>query len=156
MAGKSKRHSKGKTAKKAGGHSKKRLSAKSAHSKSTKTLTRKTMSKPTRKNATIKVTAPLKKSQLYSHLAECTQLTRKDIANVFDALSEVTQSHLKKGAPGEFTVPSLMKIKIIHKPATKARKGINPFTGQETTFKARPARNVVKVRPLKALKEMAN
>ena len=156
MAGKSKRHSKGKTAVKASGHSKKRLSAKSAHSKSTKTSMRKSMTKTTRKNATIKVSSPLKKSQLYSHLAECTQLTRKDISNVFNALAEVTQSHLKKGAPGEFTVPGLLKIKIVHKLATKPRRGINPFTGQEITFKARPARNVVKVRPLKALKEMAN
>ena len=66
------------------------------------------------------------------------------------------ESHLKKGAPGEFTVPGLMKCKVIRKPATKARKGINPFTGEEVMFKAKPARNVIKVRPLKALKEMVN
>ncbi len=155
MARKSKSHSKGKTAKKAGGR--RTLSAKSAGSKTTKTSARKTMKKATtRKNATLKVSSPLKKSQLYAHLAECTELTRKDIAGIFGALTEVVQSHLKRGGPGEFTVPGLMKCKVIHKPATKARRGINPFTGQETTFKARPARNVVKVRPLKALKEMAN
>ena len=61
---------------------------------------------------------------------------------------------LGKRGPGVFTVPSLMKIKVVRKPATKARKGINPFTGEETVFKAKPARNVVKVLPLKALKEM--
>ena len=53
-----------------------------------------------------------------------------------------------------FNVPGLMKIKVVRKPATKARKGINPFTGEETMFKAKPARNVVKVTPLKALKDM--
>jgi len=159
MARKSKSHSKkGKKARKAGTwNSKGRLSARSAHSKTTSTRKiMKTKKHKTRKSAAIRVTAPLKKSQLYSHLAECTELTRKDISSVFGALTEVIQSHLRKGAPGEFTVPGLMKCKVIHKPATKARKGINPFTGQETMFKARPARNVVKVRPLKALKEMAN
>ena len=47
-----------------------------------------------------------------------------------------------------------MKVKVVRKPATKARKGINPFTQEETVFKAKPARNVVKVLPLKALKDM--
>ena len=112
--------------------------------------------KATRKNASLKLSKPLKKAQLYSHLSECISLTRKEIANVFEALSEVMESHLKKGAPGEFTVPGLMKCKVIRKPATKARKGINPFTGEEVMFKAKPARNVIKVRPLKALKEMVN
>ena len=60
---------------------------------------------------------------------------------------------LKKG-PGTFTVPGLMKVTVVRKPATKARKGTNPFTGEEMTFKAKPARNVVKVRALKALKDM--
>ena len=109
-----------------------------------------------RKNATLKVGKPLKKAQLYSHLSDCTQLSRKEIAGIFGALSEVMESHLKKGGPGEFTVPGLMKCKVIRKPATKARRGINPFTGEETTFKAKAARNVIKVRPLKALKEMVN
>ena len=51
-------------------------------------------------------------------------------------------------------LPGLMKITVVRKPAPKARKGINPFTKEETMFKAKPARNVVKVRPLKALKDM--
>ena len=110
----------------------------------------------TRKNAALKVGKPLKKAQLYSHLSECNGISRKEIAGVFEGLSEIMESHLKKGGPGEFTVPGLMKCKVIRKPATKARKGINPFTGEPTTFKAKPARNVIKVRPLKALKEMVN
>ncbi|MCK4951550.1 MAG: HU family DNA-binding protein, partial [Gammaproteobacteria bacterium] len=56
--------------------------------------------------------------------------------------------------PGTFTVPGLMKVKVVRKPATKARKGINPFTGEEMMFKAKPARNVAKVLPLKGLKDM--
>ena len=63
--------------------------------------------------------------------------------------------HLKPGGAGQFTLPGLAKVTTKHKKATKARKGINPFTGEETTFKAKPACNVVKVRPLKKLKEMA-
>ena len=109
-----------------------------------------------RKSASLKVTKPLKKAQLFSHISECNGLTRKEISGVFEALGEIMESHLKKGGPGEFTVPGLMKCKVIHKPATKARKGINPFTGEETMFKAKPARNIIKVRPLKALKEMVN
>ena len=62
---------------------------------------------------------------------------------------------MKKGAAGEFTVPGLMKLQVKSKPATKARKGVNPFTGEEMMFKAKPARRTVKVRPLKKLKEMA-
>ena len=108
------------------------------------------------KSAAMKLSKPLKKSQLYSHLSECKGISRRQIADVFCGLSEIMESHLKKGAPGEFTVPGLMKCKVIRKPATKARKGINPFTGEEVMFKAKPARNVIKVRPLKALKEMVN
>jgi nucleoid DNA-binding protein len=112
--------------------------------------------KTIRKSAAVKVAKPMKKAQLYSHISECSGVSRKEVACVFDALGEIMESHLKKGAPGEFTVPGLMKCKVIRKPATKARKGINPFTGEPTTFKAKPARNVIKVRPLKALKEMVN
>jgi hypothetical protein len=61
---------------------------------------------------------------------------------------------LGRSGPGTFTVPGLMKVKVVRKPATKARKGLNPFTGEETVFKAKPARNVVKVLPLKGLKDM--
>ena len=94
------------------------------------------------------------KSEIYAHIAEETELSRKQIASVFDSLSGLIDKNLKPRGPGFFTVPGLMKIKVIKKPATKARKGINPFTGEETIFKAKPARKVVKVLPLKALKDM--
>ena len=101
--------------------------------------------------------APVKartKSQILSDIAEETGLTRKQVQGVFDSMSGLIKKDLGKRGPGVFSVPGLMKVKVVRKPATKARKGINPFTGEETTFKAKPARNVVKVLPLKALKDM--
>ncbi len=100
-----------------------------------------------------KVNKPRTKSQVLAALSDNTGLTKKEVGVVFDTLGELIGNDLKKG-PGTFTVPGLMKVTVVRKPATKARKGINPFTGEETTFKAKPARNVVKVRPLKALKDM--
>lgn len=94
------------------------------------------------------------KSEVFNALAEETGLTRKQVSAVFDSLAKQIGRNLGKKGPGVFAVPGLMKIKVIRKPATKARKGINPFTGEETMFKAKPARNVVKVQPLKALKDM--
>lgn len=73
---------------------------------------------------------------------------------MFDGLQEVIKNDLGKRGPGLFVVPGLLKIKVINKPATKARKGINPFTGEETMFKAKPARRVVKAQALKKLKDM--
>ena len=102
------------------------------------------------------ISEPLTKSQLLSTLAENTGLDKKSVTAVMDEMSAVIERHLKKRGAGEFTVPGLMKIKTVRKPATKARKGINPFTGEEMMFKAKPAKTVVKVQPLKALKDMAN
>lgn len=96
---------------------------------------------------------PSTKTEILSYLAEETDLKKKDISAVFEALADLIQRDLKKG-PGVFNVPGLMKIKVVNKPAVPARKGTNPFTGEEMMFKAKPARNVVKVTPLKALKEM--
>ncbi|MBN1509880.1 MAG: HU family DNA-binding protein, partial [Sedimentisphaerales bacterium] len=83
------------------------------------------------------------------------ELSRKQVASVFDALSDLIKKNVGKKGPGVFVVPGLMKIVVIQKPAVKARMGINPFTKQEQMFKAKPARRVVKVRPMKALKDMA-
>jgi len=98
---------------------------------------------------------PATKSEILSSIAGTTQLSRKQVASVFEALSGLVKAAVGKKGPGVFAVPGLMKIVVIHKPATPARKGINPFTKQEQMFKAKPARNVIKVRPLKALKDMA-
>jgi nucleoid DNA-binding protein len=96
----------------------------------------------------------LSKSQVYSDLAEAADLSRKQVAGIFDGLTDVIKQQLGKKGPGLFTVPGLMKIKVVRKKATKERVGVNPFTGEQQVFKAKPARNVVKVLPLKALKAM--
>ena len=107
------------------------------------------------KVVTTAIKSALNKSQILTYISECTELSKKEVSTVFDTLGNLMHRHLRKGGAGEFTVPSLMKCVVKRKPATKARKGINPFTGEEIMFKAKPARNVVKVRPLKKLKEMA-
>jgi nucleoid DNA-binding protein len=94
------------------------------------------------------------KSAVIQEVANETNLSRKQVASVFDALGSLIRRELGKKGPGVFTIPGLLKLKVVRKKATAARKGINPFTGQETTFKAKPARNVVKAMALKNLKEM--
>ena len=107
-----------------------------------------------KKKTTAKVAKkPTTKSESLTFIAEKTGLTKKDVSGVFDALSMLMKRDLKRG-PGIYTVPGLMKVKVVRKPATKARKGVNPFTGEEMMFKAKPARNMVKVLPLKGLKDM--
>tara|TARA_R100000687_G_C6315726_1_gene102601 strand:- start:38 stop:412 length:375 start_codon:yes stop_codon:yes gene_type:complete len=98
---------------------------------------------------------PMTKSQIIAQISDSTGLTKKDVNSVFDELTDIMEGHLKKRGAGQFTLPGLFKAVTQKKPATKARKGINPFTGQETTFAAKPARTMVKVRPLKKLKDMA-
>ncbi len=93
------------------------------------------------------------KSQVMGDIAEVTDLTRREVVSVFDAMSDLIRKDLRRG-PGTFTVPGLMKIRKVHKAATRARKGINPFTGEPAIFKAKPARSVVKVTALKGLKDM--
>ncbi len=97
---------------------------------------------------------PATKSEILSNIAEAAQLSRKQVAAVFEALSSQIKAAVGKKGPGVFALPGLMKITVIQKPATPKRKGINPFTKQEQVFAAKPARKVVKVRPLKALKDM--
>ncbi len=84
-----------------------------------------------------------------------TGLTRKDVIAVFESLSSQIQKNLDgRGAPGIFSIPGLLKLRVVKKPARKARKGINPFTGEEMMFKAKPATKVVKATVLKGLKDM--
>lgn len=95
------------------------------------------------------------KSQILADLAEKSGVSKKEVGTVLEGLTQIIESHVSKKGPGEFTLPGLLKITTVHKPAQKARKGINPFTKEEVTFKAKPARTVVKIRPLKKLKEFA-
>ena len=97
---------------------------------------------------------PANRTVVYTALAETTGLGEKDVAAVFSALGALIAKELGKQGPGQFVVPGLLKLKVVRKPATKARPGKNPFTGEPMTIQAKPARNVVRALPLKALKEM--
>jgi nucleoid DNA-binding protein len=94
------------------------------------------------------------KTEIHRKIAENVGITRKQVSGVLEHLSEIIEVHLKKGGVGVIKLEGLLKIERIRKPAKKARKGINPFTGEEVMFKAKPAHNIVKVRALKKLKEM--
>ena len=107
---------------------------------------------PVKKAAAIR--KPMTKSGIMAEISGKTGLTKKQVSSVFDEMTVLIERHIKKGGAGQFSLPGLMKVEVKRKPATKARKGINPFTGEETIFKAKPARNVVKIRPLKKVKDM--
>jgi nucleoid DNA-binding protein len=94
------------------------------------------------------------KAEIYGQIAERTGLTKKDVSKVFEGLSELIGKELGKKGPGLFQIPGLLKLKVVRKPATKAKQGINPFTKEPMTIKAKPARNVIKALPLKALKDL--
>ena len=98
---------------------------------------------------------PATKSEILTKIAETTTLSRKQVASVFDALSEEIKYAVGKKGSGIFAVPGLMKITVQNKPATKAKMAMNPFTKVMEMRKAKPARKVIKVRPLKALKDFA-
>ena len=98
---------------------------------------------------------PPTKSEIYTTIADDTGLTKKDVAAVFESLSGQIKKNLGgRGGPGIFTVPGLLKMRVVKKAATKARQGVNPFTGDEMMFKAKPASKTVKVAALKGLKDM--
>jgi DNA-binding protein HU-beta len=95
----------------------------------------------------------ISKSELIQKLADehSNGLSRKDIKSVIESLASIGYKELKK--TGAFFVPGFAKFVVIKKPATKARKGINPFTKEPTIFKAKPARKVIRARPVKAVKD---
>ena len=97
---------------------------------------------------------PPTKTEIFANIADATGLTKKQVSEVFDALSDEIEKSLGKRGPKMFTIPGLCKIVVQQKPAVPEREGINPFTKEPTIFKAKPAMNVVKVRPLKKLKDM--
>jgi nucleoid DNA-binding protein len=126
-------------------------------SKTTKIKVKKAMvvTKAAPKAKLDKVTKPYTKSELYKVLAYRTDLTRGQINNIFDELVEIIKLHLQKDSPEKFVLPGVLKMIVKNVPAKKARKGVNPFTGEPTIFKAKPASRKVKVAALKALKDLA-
>ena len=109
---------------------------------------------PVRKITAVK--NPMTKSAILDEIASKADLTKKQVSTVIDELGILIERHVKKGSTGNFTLPGLLKVEVKKKPATKARKGRNPFTGEEMMLKAKPARKVVKVKPLKKLKDMVS
>jgi DNA-binding protein HU-beta len=95
-----------------------------------------------------KMQTHITKAQLIEKIAQLRELAKKDVKAMMEALTEVGHKELKKN--GVFVVPGFAKFVVVKKPATKARKGINPFNGEEMMFKAKPARRVVRARPVKA------
>ena len=94
------------------------------------------------------------KTQILANIAEQTELSKKDVAAVFDALTSEIASSLAKGGPGQFAIPGLCKIVLKDVPAKPKRKGRNPGTNEEIWLKPKPASKKLTIRPLKGLKEM--
>jgi len=102
---------------------------------------------------TAPISAAMTKSQLMASIADQTKLSKRQVAGVVETLGEHIVRHLKPKGIGKFTFPGVAKFTTVNKPARKARKGVNPFTGEEIMIKAKPASRGVRVRPLKALKD---
>jgi nucleoid DNA-binding protein len=109
------------------------------------------LTKPLKVGAAAK---PRSKGEVFRTIAQHAGIHRRDVAAVFHTLGFLIKADLSKSGSGVFKVPGLMRITVKRKPATKARMGINPFTKEQVMFKAKPARNIVRVRPLQALKAM--
>jgi len=102
-----------------------------------------------------KAEKPRTKSEIYRLISERTDLSRQQVSSVFDTMRDMMEQDLKKSCPQSLNVPGLMKVVVRRKPAQKAIKNWkNPFTGELQTKPAKPAANVVKIRPLKGLKDM--
>ncbi|MEM7248373.1 MAG: HU family DNA-binding protein [Acidobacteriota bacterium] len=101
-----------------------------------------------------KAEKPRTRAEVINIIAEQTDIPKKQVAEVFETLKGIIGKDLGRTGPGAVNIPGMAKVTVTRKPATKARKGTNPFTGEEMVFKAKPARNVVKIRPLKALKDL--
>jgi nucleoid DNA-binding protein len=97
------------------------------------------------------MTKLMSKSELIKKVADQHSLARKDVKSVIESLASVGYKELKKN--GAFLLPGFAKFVVIKKPATKERQGINPFTKEPTVFRAKPARKIVKARPVKAAKD---
>lgn len=134
-----------------------KTTAKKATKKTTarKTTAKKTATKKAAPKKLTTVKKQMTKSELMTAIAERVGISKKEVGEVFSTFSEVVHCHLKNGSCGKIKIAGLINAKVVKKPARKARKGINPFTGEEIMIKAKPAYKTVKVSALKALKEMA-
>jgi nucleoid DNA-binding protein len=94
------------------------------------------------------------KGEIVNQICKDTELSRKQVAAVFESLNGIIKKSLRGG--GLFTLPGLLKMKVVKRPATKARQGINPFTKEKMMFKAKPASKKIRLLPLKSLKALVN
>jgi len=99
---------------------------------------------------------PFSKSEFIAEITSRTGIARKEVVAVMETIAHIIDAHLQKSGPESFSWPGMFKIQVIKKPATKARQGVNPFTGETMMFKAKPASRRVKIRALKQLKAMAS
>ena len=125
--------------------------------KTGKTATKKSAAKTAVQRKAPAVQKKFTKTEILNEIAQNTNLSKKEVAAVIDELSVLIERHIKKRAVGEFTLPGLLKIKSVVRPARPARKGVpNPFKPGETMdIPRKPATTRVKVLPLKKLKEFA-
>jgi nucleoid DNA-binding protein len=135
---------------------KKKTSAKSTGTGKKKTATKKVLAAKKTSSVTVTVKDPLTKGGIIKAITDITDLPKRDVVASLEALTKVIELHVKARGPGKFVMPGLLKINVVKKPARPARKGINPFTGEETMFKAKPAHKVIKIKALKRLKEMTD
>ena len=115
---------------------------------------RKAAKKTPKKKSAKAISKKLTKTGILNEIAENTDLTRAQVSSVLDELEVLIERHIKKRAVGEFTLPGLLKIRSVKRPATKARMGRNPATGEEIMIGPKPASIRVRVTALKRLKEM--
>ena len=102
------------------------------------------------------VKTKLSKSQVLEALAEDSGVTKSEVKKVWGSLERLIEASICDQGYGQFTLPGLMKVTTVRRPAIKARRGINPFTKEETWFKAKPASTGVRIRALKKMKGFAN
>ena len=95
----------------------------------------------------------ISKTEFLRSVAASTGLTRDQVNSVLEEVRKLVAENLAESGPGVISVPGLAKIRVVRKPAVPEREGINPFTKEPTVFKAKPAKNVVKIQALKALKD---
>ena len=127
------------------------MTTKSTKKASARPVSKLDLTKAVKVSATSK---PRSKGEVFGTIAQHVGIHRRDVAAVFHIMGSMIKADLSKNGSGVFKVPGLLRITVQRKPATKERQGVNPFTKEPMTFKAKPARNVVRVRPLQALKAM--
>ena len=125
-----------------------------ATKKTKKSVKKVVKTKPTTKTKPLSIKKPFSKSEIIQSIATIAELGKKQAADVIDSLTCIINAHISKKGPGVFVFPNVAKFHVIRKPAKKARKGTNPFTGKPMTFAAKPAHNIVRIKPLKKLKDI--